>query len=152
MKAKKWLILSWEMFFVSFVSGKSHICPECGSDHVVQVAEQTTPYSSTPNFQSARPHSEDNYLDFTQSTHSVNKVFLILSVNLFCLFVCSNHCLQYLMFCLYFQSLMILILAKAVVPFQKLLWLSRIPHLSQPREAPSLLGMFQMIQAAFPTT
>ncbi|XP_037552255.1 serine/threonine-protein kinase 11-interacting protein [Nematolebias whitei] len=54
-------------------TGKSHICPECGSDHVVQMTEQTTPYSSTPNFQSARPDSEDNYPDFTQRTHSVNK-------------------------------------------------------------------------------
>ncbi|XP_017282417.1 serine/threonine-protein kinase 11-interacting protein isoform X3 [Kryptolebias marmoratus] len=56
------------------LGGESHICPECGSDHVVQVAEQTTPYSSTPNFHSSRPDSEINYLDFTQRTHSVNKL------------------------------------------------------------------------------
>ncbi|XP_013876160.1 serine/threonine-protein kinase 11-interacting protein isoform X2 [Austrofundulus limnaeus] len=54
--------------------GKSHICPECGSDHVVQVAEQTTPYSSTPTFHSSRPHNQDTYLDMTQSTQSVNKL------------------------------------------------------------------------------
>ncbi|XP_044043779.1 serine/threonine-protein kinase 11-interacting protein isoform X2 [Siniperca chuatsi] len=53
--------------------GNSNICPECGSDHVVQLAGQSTPYSSTPIHCSSRPDSEDDHLDITQSTRSVNK-------------------------------------------------------------------------------
>ncbi|XP_069020138.1 serine/threonine-protein kinase 11-interacting protein isoform X2 [Embiotoca jacksoni] len=52
---------------------KSHICPECGCDHVVQVVGQPTPYSSTPNYRSSRPDSEHGHLDVTQSTRSVDK-------------------------------------------------------------------------------
>ncbi|XP_020497825.2 serine/threonine-protein kinase 11-interacting protein isoform X1 [Labrus bergylta] len=53
--------------------GSSNICPDCGSDHVVQLASQPTPYTSTPIRQSSRPDSEDDHLDTTQSTRSVNK-------------------------------------------------------------------------------
>ncbi|KAM9334363.1 serine/threonine-protein kinase 11-interacting protein [Symphorus nematophorus] len=53
--------------------GNSDICPECGSDHVVQLAGQSTPYSSTPIRHSSRPDSEDDRLDITQSTRSANK-------------------------------------------------------------------------------
>ncbi|XP_039997864.1 serine/threonine-protein kinase 11-interacting protein isoform X2 [Xiphias gladius] len=53
--------------------GISNICPECGSDHVVQLAGQSTPYSSTPIHRSSRPNSEDDHLNITQSTHSANK-------------------------------------------------------------------------------
>ncbi|XP_008299492.1 serine/threonine-protein kinase 11-interacting protein [Stegastes partitus] len=52
--------------------GKSHICPECGSDHVVQVAGQSAPYSSTP-IRSSRPDSDDDHLDITQSTRSATQ-------------------------------------------------------------------------------
>uniref|UniRef100_A0A3B4WVV2 Serine/threonine-protein kinase 11-interacting protein n=1 Tax=Seriola lalandi dorsalis TaxID=1841481 RepID=A0A3B4WVV2_SERLL len=51
-----------------------NICPECGSDHVVQLAVQSTPYSSTPIHRPSRPDSEDDHLDITQSTRSVTKV------------------------------------------------------------------------------
>ncbi|XP_028255884.1 serine/threonine-protein kinase 11-interacting protein isoform X2 [Parambassis ranga] len=54
-------------------NGKIHICPECGSDHVVQVVSQAAPYSSTPIHHSSRPDSEDDHLDITQSTRSINK-------------------------------------------------------------------------------
>ncbi|XP_022617624.1 serine/threonine-protein kinase 11-interacting protein isoform X1 [Seriola dumerili] len=53
--------------------GNSNICPECGSDHVVQLAVQSTPYSSTPIHRPSRPDSEDDHLDITQSTRSVTK-------------------------------------------------------------------------------
>ncbi|KAG7239293.1 hypothetical protein INR49_029258 [Caranx melampygus] len=53
--------------------GISNICPECGSDHVVQLAVQSTPYSSTPIHRPSRPDSEDYHLDITQSTHSATK-------------------------------------------------------------------------------
>lgn len=47
-------------------TGSTCVCPECGGDHVVQVAEQTAPYSSTPIRRSPQPESEDR-LDFTKS-------------------------------------------------------------------------------------
>ncbi|XP_041822149.1 serine/threonine-protein kinase 11-interacting protein isoform X2 [Chelmon rostratus] len=50
-----------------------NICPECGSDHVVQLASQSTPYSSTPIHRSPRPDSGDEHLDITQSTQGANK-------------------------------------------------------------------------------
>lgn len=52
--------------------GKSQICPECGSDHVVQVAVQSSPYSSTPIQRSSRPDSEDDR-DITESMQSAYK-------------------------------------------------------------------------------
>ncbi|KAM6893733.1 serine/threonine-protein kinase 11-interacting protein [Xenentodon cancila] len=53
--------------------GKSHTCPECGSNHVVQVAEQSTPYSSTPIYRQSRPDGEDDRLDITQSSRILSK-------------------------------------------------------------------------------
>ncbi|XP_019128793.2 serine/threonine-protein kinase 11-interacting protein isoform X2 [Larimichthys crocea] len=53
--------------------GRSNICPECGSDHVVQLAGQSTPYCSTPIRQSSRPDSEDDRLNRTQSARSISK-------------------------------------------------------------------------------
>ncbi|XP_047210933.1 serine/threonine-protein kinase 11-interacting protein isoform X2 [Girardinichthys multiradiatus] len=55
-------------------TGRTCVCPECGSDHVVQVAEQTAPCTSTPISRSPRPGSEDDHLDFTQSICSVDKL------------------------------------------------------------------------------
>ncbi|XP_078099705.1 serine/threonine-protein kinase 11-interacting protein isoform X7 [Sander vitreus] len=49
--------------------GNSNICPECGSDHVVQLAGQSTPYSSTPIRRSPRPESGDDHLDINQSAN-----------------------------------------------------------------------------------
>eukprot|EP00064_Thunnus_orientalis_P008383 superscaffoldBa00000993_g8406 len=53
--------------------GNTNICPECGSDHVVQLAGQSTPYCSTPIRRPSKPDSEDDHLDITQSTRSANK-------------------------------------------------------------------------------
>uniref|UniRef100_A0AAQ6AJZ6 Serine/threonine-protein kinase 11-interacting protein n=1 Tax=Amphiprion ocellaris TaxID=80972 RepID=A0AAQ6AJZ6_AMPOC len=53
---------------------KTQICPECGSDHVVQVTGHSAPYSSTPIHRSSRLDSENDHLDITQSTCSANKV------------------------------------------------------------------------------
>nr|XP_020470912.1 serine/threonine-protein kinase 11-interacting protein isoform X2 [Monopterus albus] len=53
--------------------GNSNICSECGSNHVVQVAGQSAPYSSTPVHHSSRANSEGTHLDVTQSIHSANK-------------------------------------------------------------------------------
>ncbi|XP_026218660.1 serine/threonine-protein kinase 11-interacting protein isoform X2 [Anabas testudineus] len=53
--------------------GNSYCCPECDSDHVVQLAGQTTPYSSTPIHHSSVPNSENDYLDTAQSIYSSNK-------------------------------------------------------------------------------
>ncbi|XP_061571741.1 serine/threonine-protein kinase 11-interacting protein [Cololabis saira] len=55
------------------VNGESPTCPECGSDHVVQVAELSTPYSSTPVYHQLRPDGQDDHLDITQGSPSVNK-------------------------------------------------------------------------------
>ncbi|XP_062270667.1 LOW QUALITY PROTEIN: serine/threonine-protein kinase 11-interacting protein [Scomber scombrus] len=53
--------------------GNANICPECGSDHVVQLAGQPAPCCSTPIRRPSRPDSEDERLDITQSTRSANK-------------------------------------------------------------------------------
>ncbi|XP_011482066.1 serine/threonine-protein kinase 11-interacting protein [Oryzias latipes] len=52
---------------------KAPICPECGSNHVVQVAEQVAPYSSTPIRCPSGPDSEDDHLELTQSFCSAIK-------------------------------------------------------------------------------
>ncbi|XP_032362495.1 serine/threonine-protein kinase 11-interacting protein isoform X2 [Etheostoma spectabile] len=49
--------------------GNNNICPDCGSDHVVQLAGQSSPYSSTPNQRSPRPESGDDHLDIDQSAN-----------------------------------------------------------------------------------
>lgn len=54
------------------VTGKS-ACPECGSDHVVQLADQPAPYSSTPVDDPPRLDSEDDHLDGTFSSFTANK-------------------------------------------------------------------------------
>lgn len=43
------------------------MCPECGSDHVVQLADPAAPYSSTPIDHPPCPDSEDDRLDGTLS-------------------------------------------------------------------------------------
>uniref|UniRef100_A0A1A8EVY9 Serine/threonine-protein kinase 11-interacting protein n=1 Tax=Nothobranchius korthausae TaxID=1143690 RepID=A0A1A8EVY9_9TELE len=43
--------------------GRIHVCPKCGSDHVIQVVEQTPPYSSTPD-------GKEMYLDITVNNHN----------------------------------------------------------------------------------
>ncbi|XP_074482840.1 serine/threonine-protein kinase 11-interacting protein isoform X3 [Sebastes fasciatus] len=53
--------------------GGCNICPECGSDHVVQLAGQSTPRSSTPIKRSSTPQSEDDHLDINQSSRRTNK-------------------------------------------------------------------------------
>ncbi|XP_030012122.1 serine/threonine-protein kinase 11-interacting protein isoform X2 [Sphaeramia orbicularis] len=55
------------------IKEKSMLCPECGSDHVVQLDGQSTPYSSTPVSHPPRPNGEDDHLDVTQSTQSANQ-------------------------------------------------------------------------------
>ncbi|XP_045915214.1 serine/threonine-protein kinase 11-interacting protein isoform X2 [Micropterus dolomieu] len=45
--------------------GNCNICPECGSDHVVQLASQSTPYSSTPIHCSSK--QQDEYTDASSS-------------------------------------------------------------------------------------
>ena len=72
--------------FFFFFSGNSNICPECGSDHVVQLAAQSPPYCSTPIRGSSRPDSEDDHLDI--------KVFVFTKTVkhfLFCLFSRVSH-------------------------------------------------------------
>ncbi|XP_029302086.1 LOW QUALITY PROTEIN: serine/threonine-protein kinase 11-interacting protein [Cottoperca gobio] len=59
--------------FDDYGKGNLNICPECGSDHVIQLARQSTPYCSTPIQRSSRPESEDDHLDTNQSTRSANK-------------------------------------------------------------------------------
>ncbi|XP_034720239.1 serine/threonine-protein kinase 11-interacting protein isoform X2 [Etheostoma cragini] len=49
--------------------GNNNICPDCGSDHVVQLAGQSSPYSSTPIQRSPRPESGDDHLDIDQSAN-----------------------------------------------------------------------------------
>lgn len=67
------------MFF-SLFSGRGHTCPECGSDHVVQIADQSTPpYSSTPIYSQSRPDVEDDLLDGTHTSRSANKVFFVIN-------------------------------------------------------------------------
>lgn len=58
-----------------FFPGNNNICPECGSDHVVQLAGQSAPYCSTPIKRSLRPDSEDEQLDIIQNMQSATKVF-----------------------------------------------------------------------------
>ncbi|XP_026157934.1 serine/threonine-protein kinase 11-interacting protein isoform X2 [Mastacembelus armatus] len=53
--------------------GNSNICSECGSDHVVQLVSQSTPYSSTPVHHPLRPDSADDHPDINQSNCSINK-------------------------------------------------------------------------------
>ncbi|KAG7503586.1 hypothetical protein JOB18_041325 [Solea senegalensis] len=54
--------------------GHGHICPQCGSDHVVERTGQPTPYSSTPINYSPLLESEDDHLHISQSSRSVHKV------------------------------------------------------------------------------
>ncbi|KAM9328061.1 serine/threonine-protein kinase 11-interacting protein isoform 2-T2 [Pholidichthys leucotaenia] len=54
-----------------YAQGKSHICPECGSDHVVAV--QSSTHCSTPIPHSSRPESEDEHPHLTRSVQSANK-------------------------------------------------------------------------------
>uniref|UniRef100_A0A669CBJ8 Serine/threonine-protein kinase 11-interacting protein n=1 Tax=Oreochromis niloticus TaxID=8128 RepID=A0A669CBJ8_ORENI len=56
---------------------EEEICPECGSDHVVQVAVQASPYSSTPIQRSFRADSDDDHQDMTESMQSANKYDLV---------------------------------------------------------------------------
>lgn len=48
-------------------------CPECGSDHVVQLADSTAPYSSTPIRDPLRPDSEDDRLEEALSSVNAKK-------------------------------------------------------------------------------
>ncbi|XP_047432374.1 serine/threonine-protein kinase 11-interacting protein isoform X2 [Mugil cephalus] len=52
--------------------GATRVCPECGSDHVVQVADQPAPYSSTPVRHSPRTESEDDLLDVSRSANKLD--------------------------------------------------------------------------------
>uniref|UniRef100_A0A3Q1K221 Serine/threonine-protein kinase 11-interacting protein n=1 Tax=Anabas testudineus TaxID=64144 RepID=A0A3Q1K221_ANATE len=58
-----------------------YCCPECDSDHVVQLAGQTTPYSSTPIHHSSVPNSENDYLDTAQSIYSSNKAIKVFMIS-----------------------------------------------------------------------
>ncbi|XP_007567647.1 serine/threonine-protein kinase 11-interacting protein isoform X2 [Poecilia formosa] len=55
-------------------SGAVCVCPECGSDHVVQVAHQAAPCSSTPISGSPRLRHELQPLDFPQSAGSAEQL------------------------------------------------------------------------------
>lgn len=48
-------------------------CPDCGSDHVVQLADPAAPYSSTPVDDPPAPDSEDDRLDGTVGSVNANK-------------------------------------------------------------------------------
>ncbi|XP_056286828.1 serine/threonine-protein kinase 11-interacting protein isoform X3 [Pseudoliparis swirei] len=51
----------------------SHICPQCGSDHVVQLAGQSTPFCSTPIQNSSMLESEGDHVDVNQSARHANE-------------------------------------------------------------------------------
>ncbi|TNN70296.1 Serine/threonine-protein kinase 11-interacting protein [Liparis tanakae] len=51
----------------------SHICPQCGSDHVVQLAGQSTPFCSTPIQNSSMLESEGDHVDGNQSARHANE-------------------------------------------------------------------------------
>ncbi|KAM3585336.1 uncharacterized protein V6R79_014870 [Siganus canaliculatus] len=54
--------------------GNRNICPECGSDHVVQLAGRSSPYSSTPIHHLSRPSSVEDHLDVSpRCTEKANK-------------------------------------------------------------------------------
>ncbi|KAK2857023.1 hypothetical protein Q5P01_005758 [Channa striata] len=56
-----------------YSKGNYYFCKECGSDHVIQVAGQTTPYSSTPVYHSSLPNSEDDRLNTSHSIQSLDR-------------------------------------------------------------------------------
>nr|XP_040031616.1 serine/threonine-protein kinase 11-interacting protein isoform X2 [Gasterosteus aculeatus aculeatus] len=59
--------------FYDDTKGDGHICPECGSNHVVQLAGQSAPYSSTPIKRPLTPEREHDHLDVYHSTPRTNK-------------------------------------------------------------------------------
>ncbi|KAF3688448.1 Serine/threonine-protein kinase 11-interacting protein [Channa argus] len=58
-----------------YSKGNNYFCKGCGSDHVVQLAGQTTPYSSTPLYHSSLPNNDDDHLDMSPSVRSVDKAY-----------------------------------------------------------------------------
>uniref|UniRef100_A0A8C2XPG4 Serine/threonine-protein kinase 11-interacting protein n=1 Tax=Cyclopterus lumpus TaxID=8103 RepID=A0A8C2XPG4_CYCLU len=67
-----------------------HICPECGSDHVVQLAGHPTPYSSTPIQDS--PALESDRLDGNPSPRHANEVwFFFFACNIMINDIISHH-------------------------------------------------------------
>lgn len=148
---------SWWYIWLYF-PGNANICPECGSDHVVQLAGQPAPHCSTPIRRPSRPDSEDDCLDMTQSTHNANKVSLI-RIKSFLLSVLpfiSNLCITRLnflfMFSLIHNRMITQMPVSAVVLFWKRQPLHKIPPLSRLREAPSSSRRVRAIPAASPTT
>lgn len=80
------------ILYIRCFSFTGYFCPECGSDHVVQLGGQTTPYSSTPIHHSLVSSSENDHFDTAQTIYSANKaikVFMIFYTYLF-LFVLTR--------------------------------------------------------------
>lgn len=121
---------------------------------MVQLAGQTTPYSSTPMHHSSVPNSENDDLDTSQSIYSANKpnkVFLITLI-FYYLSLAVNRPLLFLCFSLYQNRMTTQTAALAAALFWKLLSLQKIPPLSLPREVPSSSGIVTVIPAASRTT
>ncbi|XP_034034142.1 serine/threonine-protein kinase 11-interacting protein [Thalassophryne amazonica] len=55
-------------------AGNCRTCAACGSDHVVQIADQSPLCSSTPIQHSQRPDTEDDQIDAIERAQSNNKV------------------------------------------------------------------------------
>lgn len=122
------------------------ICPECGSDQVVQLAGQPGPYSSTPINNSSIEDSDMN-LTINQSLQEVSKALLTfidpLPSNPFVenTFVCHCH---------YSFRMKEQMLALVVALFLKPAPLQKIPLSSLPREAPSSSEMLRVTSQASP--
>ena len=142
--------------FGCLLPGNANICPECGSDHVVQLAGQAAPCCSTPIRCSSRPDSEDDRLDITQSTRSANKVSLISKTSspLSVLPLAQRCSKSYIfsMFSLYHDRRITQMPVLVAVLFWNLPSLQKIPPLLRLREAPSSSRRVKAIPAVFLTT
>lgn len=129
-----------------FLTGSVTICPECGSDQVVQLAGQPGPYSSTPINNSSNQGS-DTSLQINQSLQELSKVsealWTPLSLLPWNLFVQTAH------LCFRMTAQM---LALAVALSLKPAPLQRIPPSSRPGAAPFSSGMLRVTSRASPLT
>lgn len=126
-----------------FLTGSVTICPECGSDQVVQLAG---PHSSTP-INNSSIQGSDISLQINQSLQELSKVSEAVWIPLFplpwSLFAQIVHlCLR----------MTVQMLALAVAPFLKPAPLQRIPPLSRPGAAPSSSEMLRVTSRASPPT
>lgn len=139
-------------FSYFFFAGGCNICPECGSDHVVQLAGQSTPRSSTPIKRSSTPQSEDDHLDINQSSRRTNKVTFSSVCFPFFAVMYFQNCSTRISFHLYRSRMITQTAVSAAVLSSKLPPPQKTPPSSQPREAPSSPGMIRVIPPASPTT